>query len=325
MKGKDILRFSLICFFMFFLSYYTLAQAGRGTARVNGVVLDEEGNPIPSAKVVMELVGQEAATKETKTNKKGEWAVMGLGSGTWHITASAEGFIQTETTASVSQIVHNPKIILNLKKISDIETSDIETADLTLISRASDLFDERKYEEAISLLQEFLAQNPTAYPTHINLGDCYKEMGEYEKAEEEYNLALERAKSDEDEEKGKEITAKAMAGIGDIYLKKGDFEKAQVFFEQSIELIPDNEILAYNVGEIYFSNQKLDEAIRFYGIAIQIKTDWSPPYYRRGLVYLNKAQYENAEKDFQKFLEIDPDSELAPTVENMLNYLKTIK
>lgn len=323
MKGKAILRFSLVCFFMFFLSYFALAQAGRGTARVNGVVLDEQENPVPSAKIVMELIGQEASIKETQTNKKGEWAFMGLGSGTWHITASAEGFIPSETTASVSQIVHNPKIVLTLKKISNIETSGIETADLTLIVRASDLFDERKYEEAISLLQEFLAENPSAYPSHINIGDCYKEMGEYEKAEEEYNLALESAKSDE--AAGKEITAKAMAGIGDIYLKKGDFEKAQDYFEQSIELLPDNEILAYNVGEIYFSNQKLDEAIRFYGIAIQIKPDWSPPYYRRGLVYVNKAQYENAEKDFQKFLDIDPDSELAPTVENMLNYLKTIK
>ena len=303
--------------------HYAMAQAGRGTARISGTVTDEQGNPIASAKVVMELMGQEAVTRDTKTNRKGEWSLIGLGSGNWRITASAEGFVPSETTAFVSQIAHNAKIVLTLKKISEVDTSGVQSDDLNLIQQANDLFDERKYDEALSLLQEFLTNNPTAYATHINIGDCYKEMGEYEKAEEQYNLALEAAKTDE--KMGKEMTAKAMAGIGDIYLKKEEFESAQSYFEQSIELLPDNETLAYNVGEIYFANQKLDEAIRYYGIAIQIKPDWGPPYYRRGLVYVSKTDYQSAKEDFQKFLEIDPNSELAQTVKNMLDYLETIK
>ncbi len=323
MKGKILLRFSLILVFTFLMLHYALAQAGRGTARVAGTVTDEDGNPIPSAKIVMELMGQEAVTRDTKTNRKGEWSLIGLGSGNWRIMASAEGFIPSETTAFVSQIAHNPKIVLTLKKISEADISGVQSADLSLIQQANDLFNERKYDEALSLLQEFLTNNPTAYPTHINIGDCYKEMGEYEKAEEQYNLALEAAKTDE--KIGGEMTAKAMAGIGDIYLRKGEFENAQSYFEQSIELLPDNEILAYNVGEIYFANQKLDDAIRYYGIAIQIKPDWGDPYYRRGLVYVSKTDYQSAREDFQKFLEVDPNSELAPTVKNMLEYLETIK
>jgi tetratricopeptide (TPR) repeat protein len=300
-----------------------MAQAGRGTARISGTVIDEQGNPIPAAKVVMELMGQEAVTRDTKTNRNGEWSLIGLGSGNWRITASAEGFVPSETTAFVSQIAHNAKIVLTLKKISELDTSGLQSTDLGLIQQANDLYDERKYDEALTLLQEFLTNNPTAYPTHINIGDCYKEMGEYEKAEEHYTLALEAAKTDE--KMGEEMTAKAMAAIGDIYLKKGDFESAQSYFEQSIELLPENETLAYNVGEIYFANQKLDEAIRYYGIAIQIKPDWGPPYYRRGLVYVSKTDYQSAKEDFQKFLEVDPNSELAQTVKNMLDYLETIK
>ncbi len=300
-----------------------MAQAGRGKARISGLVIDEEGKPVPSAKVVMELKGQEAIARDTKTNRDGEWALIGLGSGNWRITASAEGFIPSETTAFISQIQRNPKVVLTLKKIAEVDTSGVQSADLSLIQQANDMFNERKYDEALSLLQEFLTSNPTAYPTHINIGDCYKEMGEYEKAEEEYNLALEAAKTDEDI--GEEITAKAMAGIGDIYLRKGDFESAQSYFEQSIELLPDNEILAYNVGEIYFANQKLDEAIQYYGIAIQIKPDWGPPYYRRGLVHVSKTDYQSAKEDFQKFLEVEPNTELAQTVKNMLEYLETIK
>jgi tetratricopeptide (TPR) repeat protein len=323
MKGKAIFRFSLIVVFTFLTLHHAMAQAGRGKARISGSVIDEQGNPVPSAKIVMELMGQEAVARDTKTNRKGEWSLIGLGSGNWRITASAEGFVPSETTAFISQIAHNPRIVLTLKKISKVDTSGAQSADLSLIQQANDMFNERKYDEALSLLQEFLTNNPTAYPTHINIGDCYKEMGEYEKAEEEYNLALEAAKTDE--EIGGEITAKAKAGIGDIYLRKGEFESAQSYFEQSIELLPDNEILAYNVGEIYFSNQKLDEAIQYYGIAIQIKPDWGPPYYRRGLVYVSKTDYQSAKEDFRKFLEVEPNSELAQTVKNMLDYLETIK
>ena len=60
------------------------------------------------------------------------------------------------------------------------------------------------------------------------------------------------------------MTAKALARIGECHLKKGDLETAQGFFKQSIETFPEDEVLAYNVGEIYFSNQKLDEAITYF-------------------------------------------------------------
>ncbi|MEE9503179.1 MAG: tetratricopeptide repeat protein [Candidatus Aminicenantaceae bacterium] len=322
-KEKAILQFFLIIIFLLVNTHSAAAQAGRGKARVAGAIVDEQGNPIPEVKIVFELMGRNPATRETKTNKKGEWTFMGMGSGNWQLTATAEGYVPTQTSVFVTQIGQNPKVVVTLEKIAVIDSSITKGTDLALIEEAGKLFEERKYDEALTLLQEFLANNPSAYQTHINIGDCYKEKGEYEKAEEEYDLALESSKLDEDS--GEEMTAKAMAGKGDIYVRKGDLEKAQNYFKESIELLPDNEILPYNVGEIYFANQKLDEAIEYYDIAIQIKPDWSPPYYRQGLVYLNKANYAKAEQNFTKFLAIDPSSDLAGQVTSMLDYLEKIK
>jgi tetratricopeptide (TPR) repeat protein len=322
-KEKALLGFFLILIFTLVSVQDATAQAGRGKARLAGTVVDAEGNPVPKAKVVIELMARDTATREATANRKGEWTFMALGSGNWQLTATAEGYVPTQTNVFVTQIGQNPKVVITLQKISVVDPSITKETDLALIEEASQLFEERKFDEALVRLQEFLANNPSAYHTHINIGDCYKEKGEYEKAEEEYNLALESAKTDDD--KGEEMMAKAMAGKGEIYVRKGDLEKAQDFFEESIELLPDNEILPYNVGEIYFSNRQLDEAIRYYGIAIEIKPDWSPPYYRRGLVYLNKAEYAQAEENFTKFLEIDPSSELADQVRSMLDYLEKIK
>jgi len=320
MKQKAIFRLFFILMLALLTAQYAAAQAGRGRARLTGNVIDEERNPIASAKVMLNLLGRETTARETTTDKDGEWSFMGLGSGNWRITVTAEGYIETFQDTNVSQISRNPKITITMKK--SVETHSLHD-DLGLIEKAGDLFEERQFEEALALLQQFMENNPEAYMTHINIGDCYKEMEEYEKAEAEYNLALEAAQTDE--KMGKEMAAKATAGKGDIYLKKGEFEQAQELFEKSIELLPDNEILAYNVGEIYFSNRNLEEAITYYGIAIRIKPDWSLPYYRQGLVYLNKEDYSNAEANFRKFLEIDPGSELAGSVRSMLDYLEKIK
>jgi len=324
MKKKVLLKFALTLLFTLLSLHYAAAQAGRGKARITGIVLDEQGNPIASARIVIELTGMQEAVREITSNDKGEWTFLGLGSGNWKITATAQGYVPATQNYFVSQLKRNPRIALTLKKITATDKPVIkDDTSLELIEQAEKFFSERKYDEALALLQEFLEKNPMAYQTRINIGDCYKEKGEYERAEEEYNLVVESAKTDE--KLGKEMTAKALSGIGDCYLRREDFEKAQSIFKESIELLPDNEILAYNVGEIYFSGRKLDEAIQYYDLAIKIKSDWSLPYYKIGLVYLNKTEYEKARENFKKFLELEPESELAGQVKNMLDYLEKIK
>jgi len=314
---------SIILISLLFVSY-VLAQAGRGKGRINGVVVDEEGNSIKSAKVVIEFQKNTQFKQEATTDKKGEWAIIGLGTGTWRVTASAEGYIPASTELYVRQLERNPKIPLTLKKIEVSEKPIIEDeASLNIIEKANQLFNEQKYNEAIALLEQFLEKNPRAYQTYLNIGDCYREKGELNKAIEEYNIVLEEAKKDD--LMGKEMAAKALAGIGECHLKKEDFETAQDYFKKSIEAYPDNEILPYNVGEIYFLNQKVDEAIYYFKLSAQIKPDWGPPYLKLGYVYLNKGDYEKAKLNLNKFLELDPESPEAPKVRNIIDYLEKIK
>jgi len=213
---------------------------------------------------------------------------------------------------------------LTLKKIEVSEKHIIEDeASLNIIEKANQLFNDKKYDKAITLLEQFLAQNPRAYQTYLSIGDCYREKGELDKALEEYNKVLENAK--EDDLTGKEGIAKALACIGECYIKRGDLEKAQHYFKQSIGTFPDNEILAYNVGEIYFSNQKIEDAIHYFELSTQIKPNWGPPYLKLGYAYLNKGDYEKAKLNFNKFLEIDSESPDAPRVKNIIDYIERIK
>ncbi|MEW6455567.1 MAG: tetratricopeptide repeat protein [Acidobacteriota bacterium] len=325
MKFHQFFFWSILILLSFLLCIEDVAgQAGRGKGRINGVILDEQGNPVLGAKVVIQYSQDQTVQREISTDKKGQWAFLGLGSGIWKITASAEGYIPTTTATNVSQLGINPKITLTLKKMAQSQSSFIRDQEsLNFIEKANQLFSEKKYDEAISLMQQFLEKNPKAYQAYINIGDCYREKGEFEKAIENYNWAIEEAKKDETT--GKEMTAKALAAIGECHMRKGDFSSAQTFFKQSIDTYPENEALAYNVGEIFFSNQKHDEAIQYFTLATKIKPDWGPAYYKLGLVYLNKADYEKAIENLKKFLELEPNSEFAPTVKNMLEYLEKIK
>ncbi len=321
MKSKILIRAFLLSLLSVIFVASAAAQAGRGKGRLKGTVVDNEGNPISSVQVVIEFLENQEFKMEAETDEKGEWVFFGLGTGMWRVTASAEGFIPAYTDVYVRQLERNPTVALTLKKLEPTDKPIIQDeASLELLERGNQLLEEGKYQEALSFFEEFLTQNPLAYQSHLFIGDAYREMGDYEKAVEEYEIVLEKAQSDE--ALGQEITAKALAAKGELYLKKGDLEEAQKFFEESIETYSENEILPYNVGEIYFSNQKIDQAIRYFEMAIKINPEWADPYLKLGYVYLNKGDNLKAIENFEKFLQLKPDSERSAQVENILNYIK---
>ncbi|MCP5048341.1 MAG: tetratricopeptide repeat protein, partial [bacterium] len=91
-----------------------------------------------------------------------------------------------------------------------------------------------------------------------------------------------------------------------------------------LDLNPKDHILAYNVGEIFFSNNKTEEAIRYFNQAATIKPDWGQPHLKIGYAYLNSADYKNAIAAFKKFLELDPQSKEAPAIKDVIKSLKDL-
>jgi tetratricopeptide (TPR) repeat protein len=300
------------------------AQAGRGTARISGTVVDETGEPIPGARVTISLAMNDSVKREAVADKKGEWAILGLGTSQWALMAEADGFLPATMNIHVKQLERNPAIAVTMKRAGAGDKPVVQDeASLALIEQADQLYSDGNYDGALTIFREILAKNPGIYQINMNIGDCLLEKGELDQALETYNGVIEQAKADP--RMGKEMTAKALARIGECHLKKGDFETAQAFFKQSIEAFPEDEVLAYNVGEIYFSNQKLDEAITYFILATKIKPDWSEGHYKLGLAYLNKADYEMARQSLSKVLELEPEGERAAVVKGILDTIDKIK
>lgn len=297
------------------------AQAGRGVGRIGGAVIDVDGNLMENVKVTLVFSQNDKMKFEQISGKKGEWSFIGLGTGNWELTAIAPGYMPQTKALYVSQLGVNPKVTVTMQKIPKAGSGIVaDETTFALLEKGNQLFKEAKYDEALVQFQQFLEKNPNLYQIQVSIGDCYREKGEFDKAIENYNKVLELAKSDVT--LGKEMSAKALSGIGNCYLKQGKLPEAQNFFKQSIENSPKDEILAYNVGEIYFSNQGYDDAIRYFEIATQIRPEWPDPYKKLGDVYLNKAEMAKAIEKYEKFLTLEPEGERAAQVRSMLNAIK---
>ncbi|MDH4270379.1 MAG: tetratricopeptide repeat protein [Candidatus Aminicenantes bacterium] len=300
-------------------------QEDFGRGRIHGVVVDEQGAPVVDALVVAK--SREGRTKlEGRSDENGRFAIAGLGSGAWRVTASKNGYIDSEVVMNVKQLRANPPITFTLNKIKGAAavSSDKELA--ALFEKGDALLSRGDYVEAQNVFQEFAAKYPEVYQVHLNIGMCYLKTGELDKAQAEFELVLEKVLAAHgDYKKDPAATQKAFSGLGEVALKRDDFETAQNCFSRALEISPQDEVAAYNVGEIFFSSQRIDEAIAYFERAISVKPDWSRPYLRLGYVYLNKGDMTKALESFQTFIRLDPDHPEVPQVKNMIATIEKIK
>lgn len=301
-----------------------LCQEGRGMGRIFGTVEDENGKPVAGAEILVEARDFNFKTS-TKSDKKGAWAVAGLGTGVFRITASKEGYHNTVIETMVSQFKNPPiKIVLQAVKETG-EPTGLDEKSRALFIEANSLYDHGNYAGALALFQEFLEKNPSLYQVRLNVGNCYREMKEYEKAIAEYNAVLEKIKSEKADLKGDENAAKALANIGEIYMIQNNYEKAKEYLKNAIDIFPTDHALAYNVAEIFFQAGQVDNAIEYYTLATKIKPDWAPAYLKLGFACLNKANFEEAIKYFEKFLELSPQDPQAESIKGLIEQLKKQK
>jgi Tfp pilus assembly protein PilF len=302
------------------LAGLAMAQAGRGTGRMNGVVLDPAGKPVPGAKVTAVYTRSGGSTFETTTDKKGEFTFMGVGTGGWDVTVNAKGYLPVTQRITTSQLERNPKYTIQLQKKAEGTGIVQDEATFQTLEEGNNFYKEGKYDTALLMYEEFLGKNPGAYQVLLNIGDCYREKGDYDKAMESYNKLIEQAASDQT--MGKNMAAKGLAAIGLCYLKQDKLAEAQDYFKKSIDMAPQDEALPYNVAEICFSNGQIDDAIKYFELAIQIKPDWPDPYYRVAYAYLNKGDTAKAAENLEKFIKLEPDTDRTAQAKSILEAIK---
>lgn len=313
---------------MILISAFILPAAGQddlGKGRISGIVVDESGAPVEGALVEAQSLRSETKL-EGKSDSKGKFAIAGMGTGNWRITATKDGYGSSSLDMNIRQLGTNPPITFTLKKVSGVAAAATNKEVLALLEQGNTLLAQENYDQALQVFEEFLGKNPEIYQVHLNIGTCHLKKGDLDKAEAEFKLVLDKTlEAHGDLKKDTDVSLRATTGLGEVALRRGDLDAAQKYFAQAVDISPQDETAAYNVGELLFSNQKIDEAIRYLELATQIKNDWPKPYLKLGYVYLNKGDFAKSLENFQTFLKLDPESPEAPQVKNMIETIEKMK
>lgn len=156
----------------------------------------------------------------------------------------------------------------------------------------------RKDSEAEAIDEEETGgkPSPTDARTYYHRGNAYYEKGDYDRAIENYNMAIVLNPN----------FSEAYFNRGLAYYNKKEFDKAIADYTRSAELDPRNAVIYNNRGDAHYRKQDFDKAILDYDKAISLNPRYLKAYYNRGLAYACQQDYERAVEDFDKVIELNP-------------------
>lgn len=82
---------------------------------------------------------------------------------------------------------------------------------------------------------------------------------------------------------------------------------AVFFLKKAIELDDNNYKAHYNLGNLYFADDKINMAIDEYKKVLRIKKDFAYAYYNKGCCYLKKKSWFNAKYEFGLAIKANPE------------------
>src|SRR5262245_38597051 len=175
------------------------AQDWRGgQGRLEGKVLDPDGKPIEGASVKLELPGRGGTT--IKTNKKGQWAILGIAAGEWAVDIEAAGYqVKKITIPLSSESARVPPVEVKLEKaVAAGPPPEIMNA----LKNADAAFDAGRYAEARveyekALADPKIAAQPQATKAlHMRIARCLSQEGNIDKELEHLQALLDADPND---------------------------------------------------------------------------------------------------------------------------------
>ncbi|HEY4901185.1 MAG TPA: tetratricopeptide repeat protein [Terriglobales bacterium] len=297
---------------------------------------DQEGKPITDG--VVEWTNKDTGRKMTmKTNKAGEYQGLGLTPGNYDAVLMQNGQkvdsfnnvpismgemkeVNFDLKKDLAQAMAKTGVTEEqLKKQQEAQKSNEKIKGLNAkLAEARDLEKAGNYDQAVTILQEATASDPTKDLLWAYLADAYRGAKKYPEAIEAYQKAL-------------AINPNSGAyhdGLADAYAKSGQTDKAVAEYAAAAQAEPANAARYYfNEGAVFTNTGKVDEAAAAFDKAIQADPTKADAYYWKGVNMIGKATMDKSGKmiappgtaeAFNKYLELAPTGQYAQTSKDML-------
>ena len=116
--------------------------------------------------------------------------------------------------------------------------------------------------------------------------------------------------------------AQAFLGVGSALNEQRDYSGARKALEHSLELKPDSAEAHYELARTLSSQGKWQAAEPHVRRAISINKDYPGPHVLMGNIYLGQEDAPAALAEFEEYLRLDPDGDLASQVKQIVAQIK---
>jgi Flp pilus assembly protein TadD len=310
MRRPDLAAIALSACFVLALAVGARAQTGR----VNGLVKDDNGQPIKGATVTAdnENIGQSFTAS---TDDKGRFTMIGLRAGSWRFIAQAPGFSPDGGSAPIRMGGPNPPLTFNLKKTGNANfgaLGGIPARDLqTELTAADALFNQHKYDESIAAYRSIAAKAPALTVVNLQIAAAYRNKKEYDAAIAAYNDLLKVDPGNE----------KARLGIGEAEIERGNTQAAERTLQTAADGAGAGRDVYYALAELKRARGQADEAIRWYEKAAAADPAWGKPLYKLAVTAKDKGDAVAARRFFDRVVAVDPLSPEAAEAKTALGSL----
>lgn len=154
-------------------------------------------------------------------------------------------------------------------------------------------------ERAVDNYRRALEINPGYAEAHSNLGNVLRDLGQLDEAVASYRRALEL----------KPDYAEAHSNLGNALRDLGQLDDAVASYHQALKINSDCAVVHFNLGNALRDLGELDDAVASYRRALVIKPDYAIAQCNLGNVLLDRGDLTAAETHFNMALSLD--SELA--------------
>lgn len=289
------------------LTSSAVAQS-RGSARLSGKVLDDQGQPVADVVVKAQMVGQDEMMSG-KSDKKGEWKINGLAEGQWRVEMTKDGL---EPSQQVVEIRNDKVAPLNVKMSKPSPKVDPTVEVNGEIQRAAGLAQSGKIPEARKIYEDLLAKYPSIYQLEGFIARTYAAENQPAKALEHLKIALD-----------KEPTSVELKLLqADLLMELGDKAGAKVILD-GVDLTQAKDPFPFiNAAITTINDGKGAEAAESLTKLLAQFPTQNEIYYYRGRAYVQAQKFAEAKADLEKFVSLAPTSKEAADANKILEQLQ---
>ncbi len=293
------------------------------TGMIKGKVFDDKRQPVDGAKITIESKEGANRTYSVSSNKKGEFAQIGLPPGQYKVTAE-KGKLAQSFDARV-RLNETTEMLFALGVNSNVPSKE-ELAKATAIKAifeagvaANNAGD---YDGAIAKFNEAIGLLPNCFDCYYNIGQAYTQKKDYAKAEEAFKKSIELQPT----------YSEAYNGLTTIYNAQKRFDEAQAASQKAAELASaaspagggggGNVNTLYNQGVIAWNAGKAEDAKAKFEEALKVDANHADSHFQLGMCLVNLGKLPEALKEFDTYLTLAPTGNFAAQAKAMVATLK---